>query len=260
MTSLVGRFPFGAVSGRCEPRCPTGPARAIVLGVYPSALHVQWTHPSYRVAALAVSPEPWPFWDGRDEAERIVRWQQEVGWRQEWGQVRPVGRLNGSSGKAVAERVLAPLGLTLQQAWLTDALPFFHVHRGAGTQGAAMSERYDTFARERGLQEHQLPDRPAVDELVRRAVEEEGVRLLQELQDAAAPLLITLGNEALRVAARLLDGSLPTALTAGHGYGEAHTAVLGRRTIDVLPLVHPGQRSRLWTATHDAWIQRKGAG
>lgn len=253
MTSLEGRFPFGASSSRCDPRRPEGPAAAFVLGVYPSALHVQWTHTNHRVAALAVAPEPWPFWDGRDEQERVVRWQQEVGWKQEWGRVRPAGRLNGSSGRAVADRVLGPLGMTLDQVWLTDALPFFHVHRGPGTQGAAMSERYDAFAREHGLREHQLPDRPTVEQLVSRAVAEEGDRLRQELRDAQSPLLITLGNEALRVAAQLIDGTLPTSLTAGDGYGKRHRAAVAGRTIEVLPLVHPGQRARTWTDAHERW-------
>src|SRR5689334_19059503 len=126
MNSLDGLFPFGASSGRCEPRIPPAPARAVVLGVYPSALHVAWTHPQYRVAALAVAPEPWPFWDGRDQNERVAEWKASVNWRDEWGTARPAGRLNGSSGAAVAERVLAPLGMTLDQVCLTDALPFFH--------------------------------------------------------------------------------------------------------------------------------------
>ncbi len=73
---------------------------AFLLGVYPSALHVRWTHPQYRVAALAVAEEPYPFWDGADEVERVDRWRGEVGWQSEWGTAEPVGRLNGSSGGA----------------------------------------------------------------------------------------------------------------------------------------------------------------
>ncbi len=55
--TLEGVFPFGAASVRCEPR-RVNDAMAFVLGVYPSALHVQWTHPEARVAALAVAPHP----------------------------------------------------------------------------------------------------------------------------------------------------------------------------------------------------------
>jgi hypothetical protein len=76
--------------------------------------------------------------------------------------------LNGSSGQVVQQRVLEPLGLKADRVWLTDALPFFHVHRGTGSQGAAMQERYDPFALEHGLQPHNLPG-PALPGPTRRA-------------------------------------------------------------------------------------------
>lgn len=63
-------------------------------GEYPRAL----------ATSLALSPS---------SAELVDRWRQEVGWRQEWYTAAPVGRLNGSSGRAVRDRVLLPLGLDL---------------------------------------------------------------------------------------------------------------------------------------------------
>jgi hypothetical protein len=225
-----------------------------VLGVYPSALHIRWTHPRGRIAALAVDQEPWPFWEGHDDVDRVERWRQAVGWQSEWGDAEPVGRLNGSSGRAVCDRVLRPLGLDPDGVWLTDALPFFHVHRGDGTQGAAMLDRYDPFARTHGLPVHRLPDRPPAAELVRRAVRDEGERLCTELEASGAPLLITLGNEALAVAADLLTGDLPRGLRQGAHYGRRHPAALRGRPFDVLPLVHPGQRGGAWTRTHDDWM------
>ena len=133
--SLSGTFPFGQPSRRCEPK-RVSHAEAFVLGVYPSALHVRWRHPECRVAALAVDEEPWPFWDGVDQVERVATWKAVVGWDQDWGDAAPAGRVNGSSGVSVRDQVLSPLGLDPTKVWLTDALPFFHVHRGAGTQGA----------------------------------------------------------------------------------------------------------------------------
>lgn len=260
MTDLTGRFPFGLASGRCEPRTAS-PAKAVVLGVYPSALHVRWTAPEGYdgVRALAVAPEPWPFWDGGDQDERLVQWMNDVEWQQEWGHLAPAGRLNGSSGVLVRDRVLAPLGLALDDVWLTDAVPFFFVHRGAGTQGAAMSERYDRFAAEAGLPLHVLPDRPSAQRLVDLAVTEEAGRLREELRQAAAPFLITLGNEALAVAAALLEGDVPARLSPGDGYGRRVQTRLGRDSMELLPLVHPGQRGASWTATHDRWINLTAA-
>jgi hypothetical protein len=256
---LEGVFPFGAASVRCEPR-RVSDAMAFVLGVYPSALHVQWTHPEARVAALAVAPEPWPFWPGDDQEDRVHAWQAEVGWQEEWGTARPVGRLNGSSGQAAAERVLKPLGVNFDGVWTTDALPFFHVHRGAETQGDAMSTRYDPFAAKRNLPRHRLPTRPPVDHLVRRALQQEGPRLQDDLRESNAPLLITLGNEALAVATALLGADLPSKLSPDDSYGTRLPARLGSAELDVLPLVHPGQRSAEWVQAHDRWIELQGRG
>ena len=212
MYQLEGVFPFGNPSGRCQPR-RASPAEAFVLGVYPSALHIRWSGPEQRIAALAVAEEPWPFWTGEDEVERVEQWRRAVGWLPEWGSTEPAGRLNGSSGQAVRDGILHPLGLTQDQVWLSDALPFFHVHRGSGTQGDAMSGRYDPFARTHGLPLHQLPDRPSTGQLIQRAVREEGPRIVDELLDSSTRLLITLGNEALAVAAQLLSGDLPERLS-----------------------------------------------
>ena len=229
--------------------------------LYLSALHVRLTAPEgYDGArALAVAPEPWPFWDGEDQDERVARWSEDVGWREDWGQVIPAGRLNGSSGVLVGQRVLEPLDLTFDDVWLTDAVPFFFVHRGVGRQGDAMSKRYDPFAAAVGLPPHALPDRPTPRRLVELAVTEERARLEKELQTADAPLVITLGNEALAVADALLDADLPNQLSPDHSYGTRLPARLGGQRLEVLPLVHPGQRGAPWTAAHDTWIERPPA-
>lgn len=63
------------------------PAEALVLGVYPSALHVRWTPPPGHegVRALAVAPELWPVWDGNDQVDRVAARRDLVGWPPEWG-------------------------------------------------------------------------------------------------------------------------------------------------------------------------------
>lgn len=253
VSPLEGVFPFGRPSGRCRPRTAS-PAEAVVLGVYPSALHIRWIGPRQRITALAVAEEPWPFWTGDDDAERVDQWRGAVGWVPEWGTAEPAGRFNGSSGRAVRDRILAPLGLSPDSVWLTDALPYFHVHRGPGSQGEAMAERYDSFARSHGLPVHQLPDRPPTDQLIRRAVHDEGPRLVDELLSSGAPLLITLGNEALAVAAHLLTGNVPDRLVPDDDYGRRYRTALRGRPVELLPLVHPGQRSARWTQAHQRWI------
>jgi hypothetical protein len=67
----MSRFPFGRPSTRRPPREPSGPADLLVLGVYPSALHVRWTTPDglHTVGALAVDDEP----TVRPSAPELVR-------------------------------------------------------------------------------------------------------------------------------------------------------------------------------------------
>lgn len=227
-----------------------------MLGVYPSALHVRWTAPSgYKgVRALAVAPEPWPFWDGDDQEERVAHWRDFVDWQDSWGQALSAGHVNGSSGRLVRERVLAPLGLLFEQVWLTDALPFFHVHRGPRTQGAAMSERYDPFVASHGLQGHGLPDRPSPAALVALAIHGEAGRLRDELRESRARLLVTLGSEALAVAASLVAGELPQGLAPDSAYGTRHVVTFDDGLLEVLPLVHPGQKGAVWVEAHERWV------
>ncbi len=179
---MSGRFPFGATATRCESRRVVN-AELFVLGVYPSAFHVRWRRPdARRVSALAVEPEPYPFWRGEDEAERFAALKAR--WHPEWGTISRASTVNGSSGKVLHDRVVEPLGIAWDSVWLTDALPFFHVHRGAGSQGAAMENVYDPWAVELGLEKHDLPTRPPVKELVARAVTEERDRLRDELRES----------------------------------------------------------------------------
>lgn len=83
----VQRYPFGApVTAR--PPSTQEPKRVLILGAYPSALHVRWRPPGglgRMVQALPVADEPTPFWDGADADERVRRWQDDVGFERRWG-------------------------------------------------------------------------------------------------------------------------------------------------------------------------------
>jgi hypothetical protein len=64
----VAQFPFGAPVLACGTEMPTRQFPVLVLGAYPSALHVRWVPPEgygRAVAALPVDNEPTPFWDGQ---------------------------------------------------------------------------------------------------------------------------------------------------------------------------------------------------
>lgn len=229
----------------------------MVVGVYPSALHVRWSAPGGpRVTALAVAAEPWPFWAGEGAAQRVERWKDQVGWRPGWGTAADAGHVNGSSGRRVRDEVLAPLGVSIDDVWTTDVLPWFFVHRGPGTQGEAMAGRYDPWATQAGQPLHALPPRPSPDVLVARAVAEERDRLRAEIVSSSCRLVVALGNETLRVLAACADEhDLPGRLVPDHSYGTLATMTVGATTVAVLPLVHPGQRGRVWRSAHSSWAR-----
>lgn len=254
----VGRYPFGQPARTATTR-HVDQAAAFVLGVYPSALHVRWRTDGVQVSALAVDNEPWPFWDGETDGVRAARvrdWKDAVGWSDKWGTATDAGPVNGSSGRWLRERVLEPLDLRYDRVWLTDALPIFHVHRGRGTQGEAMLDRYDRWALEHGLHEHDLPTRPPVNELVATAVSDHSERLRDELRQSGARLIISLGNEALAVLRQLVDeeDELPRKLVRDVDYGHVRQASLDGRRFAVRPLLHPGQRAQHWRLAHSQWV------
>lgn len=266
-----GMFPFGRPSTERPPRRPTRPCAAFVLGVYPSALHVRWRLPAWyagsgqAVAAMAVEVEPSVFWDGQvpDPGELIDNWRKAVGFvtgddPNSDGHVSGV-RLNGSSGLAVRDRVLTPLGIEPEATWFTDASPWFYVKYGTGgrrEQGDVVSNVYNPFAESRGRALASIPRRPSPTELVRRCSSEERSRLREEILASDAPLLLTLGEESRRVLGSIADSSSgrPTGPLSLDGYGAPGQVTIGGRSIRWHALVHPGQRSRRWLEAHQEWV------
>lgn len=251
----MATFPFGVEATRCEPR-RVKDADAFVLGVYPSALHVRWQAPEgTKVSALAVAPEPWPFWPGTDSARLVEEWRAKVPWTDALGTAVDTGpRFNGSSGAWVEQKVLAPLGRDMSRVWLTDALPFYFV-KPEGAQDNAV-KRYNNFANVARLHPAKIPERPSAPDLVRRALDEESARLKSELRESATELVITLGNEALGVIRGLADdgSALPRRLRTD-SYGSRVPVKIDGRRYEVLPLKHPGQRGATWKSAHDEWVR-----
>jgi hypothetical protein len=232
--------------------------------VYPSALHVRWTarqdaNAGITVAALAVDNEPIVFWDGVDAHQQIDKWRAAVSFPDDgsWGTVS-AAPTNGSSGRIVATEVLDPLGVELDSAWMTDAVPWFFVKHGSKQQGAAIVGRYNPFAAATGLPTSNLPSRPAADELVALAIDTQRDRLRHEITQSRAPLLVTLGDEALRTLVGVVDShNLATERLDRISYGTTGTVKVGGSNVEWLPLAHPGivRRAGPWRDAHDAWKQ-----
>jgi hypothetical protein len=258
----VSQFPFGQPATRRPSRVPpSGVATLFVLGVYPSALHVQWRRPDgVKVGALAVDDEPTVFWDGADAAPRIKRWQDAVRWTPRWGSVSAAGG-NGSSGRHVVDHVLTPLGVAPEEVCFTDCLPTYFVKSGAASQAVAIRDAYSPFAAAQSppLPPADLPSRPSPTKLVHRAVTEEGPTLRAQIAEAAAPTIVTLGQEAADVLAAIADADR-VVLTLEAGYGRTRPVTVACRQMRWMPLIHPGNHSPTWKNQHQQWTQAMATG
>jgi hypothetical protein len=253
--SDFGQFPFGQLNRVRPMRRPSGEAHALVVGVYPSAFHIAWSPPSHLdprlvtqrarpyIGSLAVDVEPIVFWNGQSPspAELLEQWKVGVGFTDEHG-IATVGN-NGPSGAGLVVNVLEPLGLDADDVAFTDAVPWFFVKDGAGSQGEAIRERFGPIAASIGAAQGSIPKRPTTRQLVELAngpLRRDALRA--ELVEAAEPLVITLGQEALdaiRAVADRCDG-VQVRLAPSDDYGSRGHLVVGGHRMRLLPLVHPG--------------------
>lgn len=254
-TVSIGTFPFGRP---VLPRPPSASSRRrlFILGAYPSALHVAWRPPAGKpIRAMAVDNEPVPFWNDRDEDERVTRWKAEVGFRDgEWGEVRGVGDLNGSSGHWVDTNVLGPLGASRDDACITDCIDLYFSSSGGA---ARIADTYKPFAERAGLPAVTLLAHPSENDIVKQGVQVHRERLLRELSNSAPDIVVTLGNAALRVVrtvAGVTRGS--SKLEADSSYGVELALSVGGRRMTWLPLAHPAA-PRVYQDAHSRWCGKR---
>ncbi len=261
-----GRFPFGRPN-TARPMRPasTSSASALVVGVYPSAFHVAWRPPADLdprgptvnrplISSLAVDVEPVVFWDGitPSPAQLLESWREAVGFHDGMGTVRP-GH-NGPSGAGLIAQTFAPLGLEPADVAFTDVVPWFFVKGGRGSQGDAISSRFQPLAPSIGADLGSLPARPTPGDLAAIAASERRRdSLRRELVDAGAPLIITLGQEAIDSIVAVADETRGVQQRLSpDGYGRVGHATVDGRSFDLMPLVHPGFRR---TVKDPRWVE-----
>ena len=258
----VGVFPFGQPNLERPALRPEGQARAFILGVYPSAVHVRWRLRSGgRVQALAVDVEPTVFWKGATDAgERaglLNAWQLAVGFGEGDGRVS-WAELNGSSGGTLERQILKPLKLQWGHVWATDSYPWFLIKSGPRDQGARIIDTYNPFAlstRNRDIAS--LLPRPRH---IRTLVDaDRGKRIRREVAESRAPWVITLGQEAADVLSSVVEveapaGGLPLKSSNARYGMPGRISALGHRA-EWLALAHPGAtRRRPWASAHKAFV------
>ena len=250
------RYWFGRPIRPCTPSANSR-RPVFVLGAYPSALHVRWHPPGYRRAinAIAVDDEPVPFWSGTDERDQIEKWLASGTWKDSWGKVSAAGRLNGSSGVWLRDRVLGPLQVPFTDVWATDCLDTYRL-----SGGAAKRLRDDDL--QALMARHHIPRlnaqrHPTEAAIVSECLEHHIPRLIGELATARPKRIVTLGNAALRVLRELVDSTedVPRGLSADETYGQPIRARFdGSDAFVWIPLAHPGAPSKYQRA-HDRWIE-----
>lgn len=254
----VGIFPFG------QPIYPVvqkdrSKKRVFVLGVYASAVHARWIgeNGKRKISAVAVTSEPEIFWRGSPEEAQTcitkIKLPAGAGWL-----MPATSQLNGPSGRALDERILQPLKLSRDDAWLCDLVPYSCMNEKQ--EAALKREKYEPSHNSLGLPRYDWPRLPDekewADSGCRTAIE-------RELEDSGAKIVITLGDQPLKWFTKY-HGS-ESALSA-YGktrttYGQLQPLTIGGRKLRLLPLVHPRQAGRLgshstdWANLHDAWMQ-----
>lgn len=246
---VVGTFPFGIPLRRTPPQTPSEPTRALIVGVYPSALHATWLGPEGKVRcrAMAVGTEPHSFWNGRDAGARLQEIQECVPER--LGNLElPRGNYNGCSGQTLESDYLVPLQLKHEECWVTDLHDTYFVSPG---NAKTITKQYTQHAAQvEGMPPVRFPEKPRLD----RPTEARLHTLKNEFKQAAPEWVITLGNDPI---GPIFDGhSGPLDLQR---YGKPFEAEVFGRRVKALCLCHPRQAARLglssrrWFDAHGLW-------
>ena len=247
-------FPFGRPVLRRRPSAKSS-RRVFVLGAFPSALHIAWWSPARKgIRALAVDNEPANFWTGADEKTHIDAWKRAVDFRVgAWGEVETADEVNGKAGRWLDDNVLAPLGVTRDEACLSYCLDTYFADAAAAF---AVNERYQPVALEAGLPEAHLAPRLRDRALVELAVEVHRERLLHELSVVVPDVVVTLGNAALRVLRGITEATGGGKLHHDARYGVEQPLVIRNRKAVWLALTHH-EGAPIFAEAHARWLQSR---
>ena len=251
-------FPFGRPLARRRPSAKSK-RRVFVLGALPGALFIDWWSPARkRVKALPVDNESTPLWNGADQKEQIEAWKKAVGFRVgEWGEVETADDSNGKAGRWLDTEVLAPLGVTRDEACISCCVDTYLADSAAAF---AVRERYQPVASEAGLPPAKLPLRPRDGALVALTVEAHRERLLHEVSVVVPEIVVTLGHVALRVLRAITETRSGLGrLRPDARYGVMLPITIGKRNALCLPLTHP-EKPPLFAEAHERWLQSRPAG
>lgn len=254
----MNTFPFGSILKKVEQK-DRSPKKVFILGVYASAVHAKWINPSGRtiVKALAVASEPYIFWRG-DQSDKIIK---SIQIPEDLGRLEAAEkRFNGPSGLELDKSYLQPLGLTRDDVWLCDIIPFTRINAG---QKKAIDREYNPLIEQYKLPICTIPgfDKKELDNESRRKT------ILKELESSEAKVLILLGDLPIKYFLSYYSEEKMSYLS-NYGleigdYGKPTLTAINGKKYQVIPLVHPRQAGKLghydeeWNNLHQEWIKEK---
>jgi hypothetical protein len=249
-------FPFGEPL-RVVTQQNRTPKKVFVLGVYASAVHAKWFSPEGKLIspALAVASEPCIFWTGdTNEAAQII---SHIQIPQEAGYLQVADKqYNGSSGRALDELYLSPLGYSRNDAWLCDLVPYSCQNQN---QANAIERAYNPVKAA-----YNLPDVTIPKPLVTPADDQRRNEILRELTKSQATTIVLLGDNPIQwFLSPVSDCNQQRLADFGKdAYGTTITTTIAGKAYSVLPLVHPrqaaglGQNTKEWQDIHRNWLSK----
>ena len=242
-------FPFGQPVKKVE-QFDKSPKKVFILGVYASAVHAKWISAEGKtlVNALAVASEPYIFWKG-DCTELILnRIKLPMG----AGKLIPAEeKFNGPSGKVLDEEYLAPLGLSRDDCWLCDLVPYSMLNPGQ----EKVLRRNELLFEKFKLKKHSMRSADKVNRIIGDTRWNE---IVSEIKKSKAKYLITLGNEPLINLVKGYDPDIKP-LNLKQEYGSIRNIVIDGYPMKLIALVHPRQAGKLggysqdWNDIHSEW-------
>ena len=252
---IMNTFPFGKILMKVEQK-DKRPKKVFVLGVYASAVHAKWIDSDNKlvVKALAVASEPYIFWKG-DSADKIIECIQVP---KKVGRLEPADSIyNGPSGSILDTLFLNPLGLTRDDVWLSDLIPYTRINTA---QRKVLKRYYEPLVKKYNLPKCTIPNYNSQEfnNDVRRE------EILKELELSGANIIVLLGDLPIKhFIAHYIDDKRETLAAFGkkiNEYGKLHKFTIHNNEYQVLPLVHPRQAGKLgrsdqdWHDLHRQWI------
>jgi hypothetical protein len=245
------KFPFGNQVLHVIQK-DTSPKRLFILGVYASAVHAKWIDNNNKVLvkALAVASEPCIFWKGnRDEAESIIN---NINIPKEAGRLEPADSIfNGPSGRSLDENYLNPLGVTREEAWLCDLIPYSCINE---SQLNALKREYDPL-----MYKFKLPEY-SQQKYEGKLVDKNRInKILEELSKSKADTIILLGDQPIKYFLNKVSTNNLKTLRDFKPYGKPHEVYIAGKKYSVIALAHPRQTSQLgrsnqeWYDKHQLW-------